>query len=277
MFDRSYRSSVLVGLFFLTSIGGSAQAADWPSEVVARYDISFSGFNVGTFNFRSKVDGKRYHLAGEANISAMFGAFQWTGLTRSSGQANRLQPDPKKYSFDFSSNAMHGSVRIGFIRGHIVRSDISPYKPYTNDYVPLLREHMRNVYDPISAVMALTRSANGNPCERRLPIFDGRQRFDLLLTLEKRKKITENKANEQPAIAYVCKVQYVPLGGYKPNAHTDYMAQNSEMRVVMRAVPSANLFIPYEVRVPTVAGEALLSARHVNIVTAQRQRIALVH
>ena len=92
-----------------------------------------------------------------------------------------------------------------------------------------------------------------------------------------REQIRERRPSGQPDMAFVCRVNYVPLGGFKKNQQTKYMAANNNMRVVLRAVPSANIYIPYEVRVPTIAGEAVLSSRRVNIVTAQRRRIALVH
>ena len=277
MIHRCYCVVVAISAYFVLAAQAQLKAADWPTEVVARYDISFAGFHVGTFDFRSSVNSQQYSLAGEANISAVFGAFEWMGRTRSYGIAGSKKPNPKDYAFDYHSNADKGSVRIAFMRGHIIRSDVSPYKPYTNQYIPLRREHMRNVYDPISAVMALTRSASDDPCQQKLPIFDGKQRFDLVLSPMGRKQIREEGPSGLPELAYVCKVQYVPIGGYKPDSQTDYMVKNQGMRIVLRAVPSAKLFIPYEVRIPTIAGEALLSSRKVNILTAQRQRIALVH
>ncbi len=253
-------------------------AADWPSQVIAKYDVAFAGFRIGSFNFRSDVGGKSYSLAGEAKVSAVFGAFKWRGFTRSSGHAIKNGPLPKNYAFDFQSNSKRGSVRLAFQKRRIIKSEVIPNKPYSNQHVPLLAEHLRNVFDPISAVMALTKvSAGQHPCRRRIPIFDGKQRFDLVLSPAGRERIRERQPSGQPALAYVCRVNYVPLGGFKKNRQTKYMASNNNMRVVLRAVPTANLYIPVEVRVPTIAGEAVLSSRRVNIVTAKRQRIALVH
>jgi hypothetical protein len=254
-----------------------ASADEWPSEVTAEYEISFAGFNVGSFDFRAEVGMQKYALAGEASVSAVFGAFKWRGSIRSNGVAMASQPNPKSYAFDFESNSNRGAVRMAFLKGHIIQNDVAPYKPYTPEHVPLVSAHLRDVFDPLSAVMALTRPTTGHPCKRRIPIFDGRQRFDLVLSPSGRKNIQEAQPSGQPGLAYICKVAYVPLGGHKQNSQTNYMATNPGMRVILREVPSANLFIPYEVRVPTVAGEAVLSSRRVNIVTSRRQRIALIH
>ncbi len=278
-----FRSGLHVGQF-IASIGcglvagvPSADAVDWPSEVIAKYDISFAGFTIGTFDFQSRVRSRQYALSGEARVSALFGAFKWRGLTRSSGRALANQPAPKSYAFDYNSNAKVGSVRMAFQKGQIIKSDVVPYKPYSARHVPLRSEHLRNVYDPISAIMAITRTTIGHPCKRRIPVFDGKQRFDLVLSPHSRQQIHELRPSGQPGLAYVCQVKYVPLGGYKQNRQTRYMANNRGMRVVLREVPLAKLFVPYEVRVPTIAGEAVLTSRQVHIVTARHQRIALVH
>ena len=71
----------------------------------------------------------------------------------------------------------------------------------------------------------------------------------------------ESRPSGQPEMAYVCRVRYVPIGGFKRNRQTKYMAANDGMRVVLRAIPSAGLFIPYQVRVPTIAGEAILTSK----------------
>ena len=277
MFESALRSSTVLLALFVGMIPGGALAADWPSRVVAKYDVTFAGFHVGSLKFRSDVGANRYSLAGEAKVSAVFGAFKWQGKTRSSGRAARNSPRPAKYTFNYRSNSKSGSVRMAFQKGHIVRNEVVPYKPYSRKHAPLRAEHMQGVFDPISAVMALTRVSGAHPCKRRIPIFDGKQRFDLVLSPAGRARVKESQPSGQPELAYVCRVKYVPIGGYKKNRQTKYMAKNNGMRLILRAVPSAQIFVPYQVRVPTIAGEAVLTSRSIDIITAKRQRIALVH
>ena len=272
---RVIGSGLLIGL--TTAFAGVASAAEWPSQVIAKYDVSFAGFNIGSFNFRSDINSKGYALAGEAKVSAVFGALNWHGFTRSSGKTVRSRPAPNAYAFDYRSNSKRGSVRMKFKRGLVVKNEVKPKKPYSKKHAPLRREHLKGVYDPITAVMALTRARSGHPCRRKIPIFDGKQRFDLVFSPAGRTRVQESRPSGQPEMAYVCRVRYVPLGGFKRNRQTKYMAANDGMRVVLRAIPSAGLFIPYQVRVPTIAGEAILTSRKVNIVTARRNRIALIH
>ena len=42
-------------------------------------------------------------------------------------------------------------------------------------------------------------------------------------------------------------------------------------------IPSANIYVPYRITIPTIAGSATLMSRNVEIVTSAQQQIALVH
>ena len=64
---------------------GSSQAADWPANVRAVYDINFNGFNVGTFEFQSQSEDESYSLTGNAQLTLLLGAFNWIGETRAFG------------------------------------------------------------------------------------------------------------------------------------------------------------------------------------------------
>jgi hypothetical protein len=143
--------------------------------------------------------------------------------------------------------------------------------------VPVKDQHLKDVLDPLSAVMALLRGGMAQPCGRKLAIFDGKQRFDLLLSPRGQRRITETRPSGQPGLAFVCRVRYVPIAGYKMNEETKSMAESSGIEVALRPIPTANLLVPYEVTVPTIAGPAKLTSQRIEIETAGRGQIALVH
>ena len=260
---------------------GPAEAAtdkSWPTQITATYKVTFNGFDVGSFRFQSQISPQGYALDGAAELSALLGAFQWKGVTRSSGTVQGDAPKPAGYTFDFKGNSKTGAVKMSFKDGDVANvSLLPPAKPPSPETVPVKDQHLKNVLDPLSAVMALLRGGMAQPCGRKLAIFDGKQRFDLLLSPRGQRRITEARPSGQPGLAFVCRVRYVPIAGYKMNEETKSMAESSGIEVALRPIPAANLLVPYEVTVPTIAGPAKLTSQRIEIETASRGQIALVH
>lgn len=273
------RALVLVGL--IASVPATAaeepRASAWPSEVSAHYKITFNGFDLGSFRFQARTGEGGYALDGNAEISALLGAFTWQGITRANGKVDGSAPRPAGYSFAFRSSSKTGSVVLGFDKSGVKSVTALPPPEPDPDTVPVREHHLKGALDPLSAVMALTRAAGANPCDRRLQVFDGRQRFDLELSFRRQQRIVETRPSGQPDQGYVCAVRYVPIAGYKANAETEQMSKSARIEVVMRAVPSANLYVPHQITIPTVAGLAMLTAERIEIKTGKSGEIALVN
>jgi hypothetical protein len=133
------------------------------------------------------------------------------------------------------------------------------------------------VLDPLSAIMVVARSPATNPCNRRLAIFDGKERFDLVLTYKGQIKINELQPSGQPGMAFVCRVKYQPIAGHKIDAENSHLATTDGIEVVLRPIPSANVLVPYQVTIPTILGYATINSRRVEIESLGKPRIALLH
>lgn len=108
-------------------------------------------------------------------------------------------------------------------------------------------------------------------------MFDGKQRFDLQLSFRRQTRVAEMEPSGQPGVAFVCRVKDVPIAGHKMNEETAGLAASDGIEIALRPIPSANLFIPYQITIPTVAGTASLTAQRVEIVTSHNEQIAMVH
>ena len=116
-----------------------------------------------------------------------------------------------------------------------------------------------------------------NPCDRRIPIFDGKERFDLVFSYKRDMTVVEQAPSGQPDVAHVCRVKYLPIAGHKADSDTSFMAANNEIEVALRPIPSANVFIPYQISIPTMAGSATIVSKRVEIVSPGKPQIALLH
>ena len=143
--------------------------------------------------------------------------------------------------------------------------------------IPLREHHLKGVVDPLSAIMMLSRGSTVDPCDRRIPIFDGKERFDLLFSRKGEMRVTEQAPSGQPGVAHVCRVRYLPIAGHKIDSETNYMAANDAIEVALRPVPSANVFVPYQISIPTMAGPATIVSKRIEIVSPGKPQIAMLH
>jgi len=273
----SIRPAAAVTASVVLALAGSpAIAQSWPSRVDATYRIAFNGFDIGRFQFRVDITGSSYTASGDAQLSALLGAFKWDGATRSSGTLPSAGPRPAGYTFDFSGVGKSGSIKLGFQQGNITSVSSVPPTPPEPGTVALRAADLKSVLDPLSAVLAISRTQGTSPCDRRIPVFDGKQRFDLAFSFLRQQAMGAARANGQPSVAVVCRVRFVPIAGHRMTAETKHMASTDGIEVSFRPVPSAAIHVPYHISIPTGAGPATLTSERVTIVTRNEQ-IALTN
>jgi hypothetical protein len=256
----------------LAALPASADVA-WPTRVVAIYKVKLAGVEFGTFNFSSSINGEQYSLAGDAKLSWGMGLFHWLGTVRGSGMLGST-PLPGSYAFEFKGHDKGGSVALGFRNHDVVNVKVEPPNSPSPEHIPLKPQHLKDVFDPMSALLAVAHGSIGTPCGRRVPIFDGKQRFDLVLSFRRQEKIPEARPSGEPNVGFVCRVQYVPIAGHRDNAATRAFAANEGIEVKLRPVPSASLLVPYQIIIPTAVGSAVLQSTRVEITTPGDRRIA---
>ena len=271
-FVAGLSSVVFAALASLSPFAAAAPAHHGvsPVRVDATYKISLNGFNLGNFHFKSDVGRSKYILETDVQISALLGVFKWKGVTHTSGSLDAMAPKPADFRFDYESSIRNGSVAMGFNDNGIERISVQPTTVEAADTVPLRHDHLKDVVDPLSAILAITHSDAPNPCGRKLAIFDGKQRFDLALTFA-RKEPVSGIPNET---AVVCRVKYTPIAGYRPTAETQALADSNDIEIVFRLVPAAKLMLPQAVTVPTPIGSARIDLEKVNIELPERGRVA---
>jgi Protein of unknown function (DUF3108) len=242
------------------------------SQISAVYQIALNGFDVGTFHYGSDTSGAAYKLTSEVELSLLMGAFHWKGVSHTSGQASTTGVKPASFGFEYSSSLKSGSVRMGFAKGSVESVSIDPPVPAIPDVVPVKPEHLINVLDPLSAILAITQDTGGKPCDRKVAVFDGKQRFDLQL-MYRRQDAIEGSIET----ASVCRVKYIPIAGYRQSEETANLARTTGIEISFRQVPGAKLFVPQKIVLPTLAGPAEITVQRVDLKMAGSGQIALVN
>jgi hypothetical protein len=271
----SYVWSLSASLVALWTLDAPACADTWPASVRAVYEVNLNGFNIGSFEFQSEAESQSYTLSANARFSLLLGAFTWNSETRSFGLIVNEAPKPASFSFDYKSSVKAGSTKVGFSDGIVTNVKQQPPIPAKRDTIPLREQHLKGVLDPLSAVMVLSRGPSTNPCDRRLPIFDGKERFDLVFTYKRQMTVAEHQSSGLPGIAYVCRVKYMPIAGHESDREASMMASSDAIEVALRPVPSANVFVPYMITIPTIIGSATIISKRIDIASPGKPQIAI--
>jgi hypothetical protein len=262
-------TSLVAGALLYVSTGtAAAKPARASLRITASYAINFDGMNIGSFTMRAKLVGNQYRLKATMNISLLAGIiFEWKGSTLSSGRVVNNKPTPKNYSFGYRTSNKSEKIRVKFAGNAVREVAVSPPQRPSSRRVPITRQHMRNVVDPLSAVLLITHSDRAKSgrgvCNRILPIFDGKQRYDLRFSYKRTKIVSVGNHRRS---AYICRVKFIPISGHKLGSRENqYATQTNGMEVWMIPVAQPGTYVPYYIRVPTPVGVVTMTSRRVNV------------
>lgn len=270
-----FRSLIAVAAATLPLDQAAAIGPDWPSEFTATYKLSFAGIEVGKYQFNAHFNNGTYDAASKGEVSVFFGAFKWAGNFSGKGglEPSGLRPDA--FEMSYKKKKKFVSVKIGFA-GRVVSSvELVPNKAPSPDTVKLKPENLKNVFDPMSAMISVSDASPANACNRTIPVFDGKERYDLHFSFKGREPLTERHPSGQPRELIVCRVKYVPIAGHKPKDFTDPWIDYNNIEFALRAVPKAGIYVPYRITIPSPVGSAVMTADTINITAANNQQIAM--
>ncbi len=265
---------------YIPAMGEPDQSLSKSSKVTTKYAINFNGLNIGDFKLTAIIANGEYNMTAQARISLLAGMlFDWAGNTTSTGRIMRRGPLPYAYSFGYRTSEKSEKIDIKFSNNVVREIAVSPPQKPSSLRVPITRKHMQNVVDPLSAIVMLTNiganKSGQEVCDRRLPIFDGKARYDLQLSYKSSRNITA--ANGYKGPAYICKVKYIPIAGHKAgDEEAKYAAKNEGNEVWMMPVPQAALYVPYYIYVPTPVGTATLTSSGFDVDVGPDMRRALI-
>ena len=262
----------------MTAFIACAAADQLPARVHAEYEITFNGLKVGGFDFTGENTATTYKMSGSGKVSVLFGAFKWNGSSSASGAIGEGGITPSDYKFDLKGTTKGGSTHLAFVDGTMSKAEITPPPKVKPDQIRLQPQHLKGVFDPMSAVMMMTRGG-ADPCNRVVPVFEGQRRLEVLLSPQGTKPIETAEPSKASATGIVCRLNYKLVAGHRPSDETAYMHKHQQIEMVLRPVPSANIYVPYEITASTLLGKIRVHSKRVTITPADqaKQQIVLLY
>jgi hypothetical protein len=231
------------------------------NRITAVYRVDIGNFNLGEFKLTTTFRGNDYAMRGEGRFKVLEGLiYEWRGVTASYGRVTDTGPEPTMYAFNFADSAkMSERLRMTFDGRAVADVSIIPRNRPLPRTIPVTKEQLEGVLDPMSGAFLSAQSdnPNGDPavCDKTLPVFDGRQRYDLVVSPKRTVTVKRTTPTGYGGPAVICAVKFIPIAGYQPdNPAIRLMQQSDEIEVWLIPVRASNRYVPYRIVLPTPVG-----------------------
>lgn len=242
----------------VVALGASAQPAALAEtkEMRTDYSVSFIGLPVANVSFVTRFVGRDFRISGNLSTSIVGDIVEKTrGTAEVSGS---LAPDrllANSFAIAYTSGKKRYSIEMMMKNGTVLSAVSRPEKKRPANWVPVTAEHKRSVLDPLSSLVIPA----GDPvCPRKLPIFDGASRYDLVLEPKGSRPYSTTGFS---GTATVCAVRLVPHAGFRRgNRQVDYVRNLKGIEIWFARSPAGDHYAPVYAKVPTRVGQVIIAA-----------------
>jgi len=243
---------ISIGLLCLLGLSpASALNRDTPLLIEADYSASVLIFRVGRVTLNAELGVSDY--SAQAHVEAAGLAAFFTDFDIDSDVEGRFDtngPAPDSYGHIERTGDKMRVVDVRF-EGGMARSTATPEFSSWGD-PPASELDRTGVVDPMTATLLLSEmvaASGGPPCEGYIPVFDGKQRYNLLLASRGTEMIRTRGWRGE---ALVCDAYYQPISGYDTEDWPEPGETSHPLRMWIAPIADGTAFLP--VRLHTRAG-----------------------
>jgi Protein of unknown function (DUF3108) len=264
---RILQSIVLAAaLALLAAIAQPARA----QKLEARYAISMTGIRVGQSAWTVKMDAEHYSVAATGgSVDIINVLLRGEGSAEAAGDIKNGHLVPTSFSSSLVEDGQKIDLKMTMEDGVVTAvKDNGP--PPGSDRVPLTPAHAQGVIDPLSALLIPNEGSDATlaqeSCNRTLAVFDGRRRYDLVLSF---KRMETLRGNEYAGRALVCNVILRPIAGHRADSMImKYVAGRRDMEIFFASIAGTRFLAPVRLLVPTLIGTMAIQATSFEITAA---------
>ena len=236
---------------------GPADAAD--GRLTTRYNVSLIGLPVGRASFNTTISGRTYSVEGELTSAGLADIISTTkGTSRVEGNIRGDRLYASRYRLNYSTDRKTYSSDVSFKSGRVVSASVAPEvtRPKA-DYVPVKKQQLTTVVDPLGGLMIKGKATPESICGRTLPFFDGWSRLDLVLSPAGTRPFeTDGYSGD----VIVCDVRITPVSGYRASSKGVKFIQRQTLQFWFAPIGDSGIFAPVYARIPTEIGPLTLKA-----------------
>jgi hypothetical protein len=177
------------------------------------YDV-FAGGRIAEMSLEFGVVGSNYNISTRQTSAGVLNwIWPWQSSTDVRGRFIGRATQPEAFRVNGQSRGKVRSVEMDYRDGELLRVETIPTNQDDNrdEVTP---EQRRGAIDPASAIMSVIRQINeGQGCDARTPVFDGRQRYDIVFADRGMGEVASDAASIFKGEARICEFHWVPIAG----------------------------------------------------------------
>lgn len=258
---QSSRWMALAALCAALAPAGHAAAQ---ARLDARYTASLAGLPIGEGGWTIVIGETDYSATATGTTTGLMKAFTGGhGRTVTQGTLQAGKPAVASYVASIQSYKKGNEISLKVDAGTVKDLRLDPPAETEPERVPVTDASKSGVLDPMTATL-VRMPGNGElmspeACQRNLPVFDGRLRYDLNLAFKRMDQVKADKGYAGPAV--VCSVYFTPVAGYIPTrAAIKYLKEQRNIEIWLAPISGTRVLVPFRIEGPTPVGRAVLEA-----------------
>jgi len=245
-------------------VAAGSRGVQAQGKLDAAYVVTLGGVPVGKGSWTIDVSDDQFTATANGATSGLLRVFaSGQGNSAAHGGVSGGQPVASTYASTIVADNRADQVRILFSGGAVKDYLADPPTMPNPDRVPLTDVNRKGVLDPMTASLIRV-AGNGDTfvpeaCQRTLPVFDGRMRYDLQLVFKHLDKVKSERGYQGTVV--VCSVYFSPIAGHVPERSTiKYLVAQRDMELWLAPIAGTRLMVPYRASIPTPIGMGVLQA-----------------
>lgn len=197
--------------------GAAPEAASPRRDVSIIYNGYLLGLRVMKATVTATVEDGGYQSDAVFRSAGIAGLFKDARIEAGvGGVLDEERLAPRRYEHRNLASSKNRVIAIDFVPDDVVSTVTPPFGSMGQP--PATREERLGSFDPITAFLAIALEGGDSPCDRTVPVFDGKQRFNLRFAPAEYEEIN-SRAYDGPA--WHCYMYYQPVAGFDPEDLAD--------------------------------------------------------
>ena len=257
MFSAPVRRRACAALVVAAALLFGPPAADAEPRIVQLgYDFYGGGLHLASIETESRLDAWRYQIDAILRTKGIFDLV--VGLKLTSRAEGRLDSDggaPSRFRSVAAGRWTGHRIELDFTADGTAEAKVTPPAD-DDDRDPVPVSLRRGVFDPLSASLLTALFLDPDAaCRRRLPVFDGRRRFDIQFTALASETLIASDYSHFAGTALKCGVTYRRVAGFRKEPL--HQSEPTPITVWLAHFEEAGLTLPVRMEAKTRWGVVL--------------------